>query len=61
MIKLKSIIEPNFSLTLYEFNDGTFSVVKTKDNLEIPSLPSRDLNMALEIFNLWYFELKKVN
>lgn len=60
MIKLKSVIEENFSISLIE-DDNKYYVVKTKDNLEIPSLPSRDLNMALEIFNLWYFDLKKVN
>lgn len=57
MKTIKSVKTKTFSITLYEFSDGEYSVIKTFDGLEIPSLISKDLGMANAIFDLWFNEL----
>lgn len=56
MKQIKQINTTNFSLTLYEVNEH-FIVLKTLKGMEIPSIPSKDLGMALAIFETWYTEL----
>jgi hypothetical protein len=57
MIQLKQVNTKYFTLTLYEFYDGTYSAVKTINDKEIPSVPTNDLNSALATFDLFYEQL----
>lgn len=59
-IKVKSIQEMGYSVSLYEYNNGMFGVVKSREGKEIPSLPTKDLNTALFTFDLWLTELKGI-